>query len=444
MEAHKKKGRDNSTFVNRTVKFAAAAAILTGLARGPEVAQAGYPLNEIVAVNKNITHEETITNVKVPSYLIPKYLYQVPSEWIKSHEKAFKTWYHLKNINQKTIQQYVHPSISFDQYYKLAVANYKAADWHPSSELARMKQFAILCTNMDRISNGERPIVAVNEPSAQQHANSMLLKNYVSHWNTENMLPYMRYSIFGGNEGAIENVDGDGYKGHDPAYALAHGLWAMMFSDGAAGNGHRLTILNPTNTGLSVGIAIGAPPNYATRLDEEFICDYIHWKQSPILSGGVISLSGSITDPNHILQKNALGGIAIIYNKPLHYISPKRLVSEQYSGHKISYGFDDALVALSDTAHVDYRNNPQQPDFIKKEFKNDGNFNISINVKNLIEKNGAGEYTLLIWLKPNIKAPAIKGQYENTLGQGTRVVMKTFFIDRNGNQYNPELTVAMR
>ena len=81
MEAHKAKGRDNDTFVKsalrNTTKAVAAAALLVGLARPPEV-EGAYTLRQVVKINPNINNERTIIGVKVPPYLIPKYIYAIP------------------------------------------------------------------------------------------------------------------------------------------------------------------------------------------------------------------------------------------------------------------------------------------------------------------------------------------------------------------------------
>ena len=439
MEAHKAKGRDNGTFVKsalrNTTKAFAAAALLVGLARSPEAnAQnelGGAPLKALVTINPNINNERTIIGVKVPSYLIPKYLYRTEyntHDWNKRFRKFGK---------------YFSYQPSFKFYYELATQNYKAATWHPNSELARMKQFAMLAVNMDRISNGERPVTWVNEPAAQQHANSMITKNYMSHWNTEGMLPYMRYSLFGGCDGAIENCDADGYVKHSgPAYGIAHGLWAFMFDDANEQNGHRYATLMPTNTGLSIGIAVGGQPNCSTYLDEEFITKFIKWDQKPTLSNGIITLSGSIIDPYHvlskeicnkILKKRAPINISVSYNKPLTYLSPETLRDKYqipYPGQNT-----EAFAAGSNLITVNHKNK----------------FKISMNIRKMIQTHGAGEYTFSAFAGVNVHAKAFQdGQMDNINGGYFRMASypvcatKTFFIDRNGNQYNPELTVAMR
>ena len=431
--------------MRNTTKAVAAAALLVGLARPPEANANlgyGYTLRQVVKINPNINNERTIIGVKVPSYLIPKYLYTIPdSAFTKKIIKGLKfDGINVTATNHPPVTQDYNPHVTFKQYYELATQNYKAATWHPNSELARMKQFAILAVNMDRISNGERPVTWVNEPAAQQHANSMIIKNYVSHWNTEGMLPYMRYSLFGGCDGDIENCDGGSYLHHNLARPIAYGLWGFMFDDANEGNGHRYATLMPTNTGLSIGLAMSGAPNYTTLIDEEFITKFIKWDQKPTLSNGIITLSGSIIDPYHvlskkignkILKKRAPISISVSYNKPLTYLSPETLRDK----YVIPYPGQSTGAFAVNLITVNHKNK----------------FKVSMNIRKMIQIHGAGEYTFSAFAGVNVHAKVFQdGQMDNIDEAYFRMASypvcatKTFFIDRNGNQYNPELTVAMR
>ena len=67
-------------------------------------------------------------------------------------------------------------------------------------------QYALSLINSDRNKYGLGNVTLSTEPSAQQHADSMLEYGYFSHWDIYGMKPYMRYTLLGGTEGVEENI----------------------------------------------------------------------------------------------------------------------------------------------------------------------------------------------------------------------------------------------
>src|SRR5690242_9097656 len=53
-------------------------------------------------------------------------------------------------------------------------------------------EYALSLINNDRAQYGLSPVTLSNEPSAQQHSQSMLDNHYFSHWDMYGMKPYMR------------------------------------------------------------------------------------------------------------------------------------------------------------------------------------------------------------------------------------------------------------
>ncbi len=335
------------------------------------------------AMRQDILKHETIEKQKVPMYFIPKHLYK-------------GTWH--SGLDQQ--------NMPFSRYYKLGVENYKDAGSHPNTELNRMKQFALLLINMDRISHGIPPVNKVNIAAAQQHANSMFVKNYLSHWDTHDRLPYIRTALSGDLYGTNEDVVKTGNRHNNErngnfAKSITNDLWQMMFHDGNSREGHRNDILNPYHTGVAIGLDGGGQFNIVA-MDLEFVNQYVKWKKKPTFKNGILSFDGKLIDPSGVL--NRFGGIAICYNKPLHYVSPETLNAEVANGKKAAYWFINKISGIDATAHVPYTQYKEglHTNLSAKMLEQKFTRNIikaKIDMSNPISKLGSGEYTMVIWMR---------------------------------------------
>ena len=111
-----------------------------------------------------------------------------------------------------------------------------------SGQNPSLYQYALSLINNDRAQYGLAPVTLSNEPSAQQHSQSMLDNNYFSHWDTYGMKPYMRYTLLGGTQGVAENI---AYQSGssctllfcsgniNPQNALQEMEYSMMYNDSA-------------------------------------------------------------------------------------------------------------------------------------------------------------------------------------------------------------------
>jgi uncharacterized protein YkwD len=172
---------------------------------------------------------------------------------------------------------------------------------HPSGQ-QEIFQYMLDLINSDRKNAGLDPVILGENTAAQAHALDMLNNYYISHWGTDGLKPYMRYTQAGGLNYEQEN---DAYHGwHDPEenpsiYAvidvkrtLYELEYAMMNYDGPS-EGHRKNILNQLHKKVNLGIAYDSK---RLALVQQFEGDYIEYTQPPALNGNIFTVSGRLLE----------------------------------------------------------------------------------------------------------------------------------------------------
>jgi len=158
------------------------------------------------------------------------------------------------------------------------IVNGSASIGYPNDYCA-LVTYILGVVNQDRATNGTAPVSIDYNRAAQQHADSMLYYDYFSHFDTQGLKPYMRYSMLGGLGGDFENVAYLSYTG--PHFTSTSSVEAavktleesMMYNDSACcNNGHKYNILNPLHNFLSIGVAYNSTTVF---FDEEFENNYI-------------------------------------------------------------------------------------------------------------------------------------------------------------------------
>ncbi|MEM3839360.1 MAG: CAP domain-containing protein, partial [Candidatus Micrarchaeaceae archaeon] len=271
--------------------------------------------------------------------------------------------------------------------------------------------------NADRAKYGLSPVSLSSEPSAQQHAESMLQNNYFSHWDIYGMKPYMRYTLLGGKGAVDENI---AYiynsSGINVTKALAQMEYNFMYNDFACCNdSHRKNILTPQHNQVSIGVAYNSTTIY---LVEDFINDYISWQPgSPgINSAGQVSLNGATTAYN-------VSEVLISYEKPVMNLTRQQLMSSPYN---FSYSYPENIAGIGYSkggVHYYYKG----IDTINATvYAQQGNkFDIQFNISQLIRQEGPGEYTVMV---------ALSNSTPNSTFIGSTY---TFFIGANGLPFKP-------
>ena len=158
------------------------------------------------------------------------------------------------------------------------IKNRSARITYPSDYCA-LASNVLTVINGDRSANGTTPVTLDYNQASQQHADSMLYYGYFSHYDTQGLKPYMRYTLLGGTASDFENVAFLQYSvdHFTSTQAVEDGLKtlerSMVYNDSSCcNNGHRYNILNPLRNKVSIGVAYDAKNLY---FDEEFENNYV-------------------------------------------------------------------------------------------------------------------------------------------------------------------------
>ena len=151
--------------------------------------------------------------------------------------------------------------------------------------------------NQARTENGLGSVTLGSNRSAQDHAKSLLANNHSGHWGLDGLLPYMRYTLAGGEGYAAENVStsiinpaGLGrYRARTPQEILTKQHEGLINSPG-----HSRNILNPWHTHVSLGIDCSPIVCAIVQLSEG---NYVSFDQAPDIDRGILSFRGRIRSP---------------------------------------------------------------------------------------------------------------------------------------------------
>ncbi|MGQ9896567.1 MAG: CAP domain-containing protein [Acidobacteriota bacterium] len=158
---------------------------------------------------------------------------------------------------------------------------------------------------------------------AEAHAQDMAQHNYLSHWNRDGLLPYMRYGLRGGTHYCAENVSM--LSGLSPRAGTAEvkaavlRLQQAMHDETPPNDGHRRTILNPEHTHVGLGIAV---VGRELRLAQEFLSRYVEFEPLPtkVRPGDRLTVVGKVLNSDEFAFY-----AAAVYHEPL----PQPLTLEQ-------------------------------------------------------------------------------------------------------------------
>ena len=192
-----------------------------------------------------------------------------------------------------------------------------------------LQQYALNKINEDRAKYNLPPVHLSSNEAAQIHAEDILRTKAISHWTTDGMKPYMRYSIYNGTGYVAQNIAIIGVSGPgtiNPYTGINGSDWQFMHNDTICCNdGHRHNILDKHHTQVSVGIAY---TDHFFALVQNFENNYIQFNQPFIQDKTHIQISGRLLAE----KNNNIDGIDIYYDK-----TPTPSVYEQHKNDK-SYG----------------------------------------------------------------------------------------------------------
>ena len=170
--------------------------------------------------------------------------------------------------------------------------------------------------NDARDGAGVPPVVMGTNDVAQIQADQLLQDCVLSHWGTDGLKPYMRYSLAGGYQSNGESAYSANECGlldtwlhwnTDPMGMVADSVEGLLDSPG-----HRETMLSPEYRNVNLGLAWD---RNVFKVIQHFEGDHILLKEVPVIEDGQLEFQGHL---KHGLKfKGKLPLIAsIFYDKP--------------------------------------------------------------------------------------------------------------------------------
>ncbi|MFQ5761543.1 MAG: CAP domain-containing protein [Candidatus Bathyarchaeia archaeon] len=264
--------------------------------------------------------------------------------------------------------------------------------------LSGLKQYALSLINQDRSKFELPPVELGDNLAAQEHAEDMQAYDYLSHWGTDGLKPYMRYTLAGGFNYEAENAFIsiiEWFGALVPTYQTDQKLMleeaerSLMSSPG-----HRRNILNPWHKKVNIGIAYGKEGNKETlTLVQQFEGDYVEFNKPPTLSRNILSMDGKVT-------LGTVDAVELYYDPPPQPLSPEQLAASPYN---YTYSLGTWTGSIISPPPPGYYYTNLTADFVqatKWTMSDDGFFAVEADVGPLL-KWEKGVYTVVIWATVN-------------------------------------------
>ena len=197
------------------------------------------------------------------------------------------------------------------------------------SELVEAREYALKLINDARTAAGLNVVTLDDNTATQSHAEDMRANCFASHWGSDGLKPYMRYTLAGGQQHSAENISGldycitasDGYRANiNITQDIRESMTGLMESPG-----HRRNILNPYHRKVNIGLAWD---DYNFKIVQLFVGDYVEYHATPHIENGVLALRGKVNETVRVDDENALG--AQIFYDPLPYALTRGQLSRTY------------------------------------------------------------------------------------------------------------------
>ncbi len=293
-----------------------------------------------------------------------------------------------------------------------------------TEELQLQRRFMLGLINADRDRYSLAPLALGDNPAAQWHAEDMMRHNYRSHWGTDGLTPYMRYTLAGGFNRELQNVSGpDMLTGATeggrelPGELLARTQKGFMSSPE-----HRANILDRWHRKVNLGIACAA---FTCWVVQQFEGDHLRFSDQPGISGGMLRFVGELEDGleldgvavwyHRLPQPLTLGQLDATYSYgsgqyPATFLRPP-LTDRRYYPDSISnygwkagidpYNLDPTLARIdAPPLRVDVAQTRAVPWTTAARWEAVGSsFRVEADLTPILESSGPGVYTVQIWVK---------------------------------------------
>jgi uncharacterized protein YkwD len=174
------------------------------------------------------------------------------------------------------------------------------------------KVFAEIRANLLVMVNEERvvekvPPLAPDDLAtevANKHAIDLATREFASHWGSDGLKAYHRYSFAGGTHATQENVSSAdntwSTKPLDLKQDTAY-LHVRLYNEKPPNDGHRRTILAPQHTHVGFGLAV---EQLRLRMVELFVAKHVTVEnlKREANPGSTITFSGKILNSDHLLN----------------------------------------------------------------------------------------------------------------------------------------------
>ena len=194
--------------------------------------------------------------------------------------------------------------------------------------------------NHARERNGLRPVVMGTNNVAQIQAESLLRDCVLSHWGTDGLKPYMRYSLAGGYQVNGENVSSRNECGLADTWLGWNEEPMEMVNDAVEGwlesPGHRETMLSPEFRKVNIGLAWD---RNTFKAIQHFEGDYVEYTTLPVIEDGILELGGNLGRDYRFAGPVPL--MAVIIYDP----RPRRLTGGQLA-RTYCYGHGEYIAGL--------------------------------------------------------------------------------------------------
>ncbi|MGQ9782001.1 MAG: CAP domain-containing protein [Nitrososphaeria archaeon] len=238
--------------------------------------------------------------------------------------------------------------------------------------------------NDDRADFKLSPVMLGNNSAAQRHADDLLKLDCLSHWGSNGMKPYMRYTILGGKNYVEENVaavfifNNSTTPSTEEIKLMFEDLeYRMMYNDSASNWGHRNNILDPSHTHVNIGVSYSY---HAVIVVQDFENVLVDWQIFDARNTKV-TLKGR-------LLANLQPYLILVYYDPL----PEPLTADQLRQppYNSGYSMGDKLGAILNRGYevsIPYI-------YATKWSRLGANFEVSFDFSKFVQKEGV--YTIVL------------------------------------------------
>ena len=187
------------------------------------------------------------------------------------------------------------------------------------------KRYMLQLINNERRATGVSEVVLGVNNAAQLHAEDSLESCHSSHWGSDGLKPYMRYSLAGGYQSNGENGSGSDYciRARD-GYAALSGIKTEIreaMAGWMSSPGHRRNILEKNHRKINIGVAWD---RYNLMAVQHFEGDYVEYGTLPKFDEDRLRLEGKVKNGARFGVGDTIP-VQIFYDPPPHPLTPGQL-----------------------------------------------------------------------------------------------------------------------